>query len=135
MIHFSNVTFRYGMSSRGDVLSNVSLHLKPGFIYGLLGKNGVGKSTLIRLISGLNPASQGSVRTLGQKPQLRLPSMLQEIFIIPEEMTFPPITPAKYGEIYGTFYPRFNAGDMMKYLDTLQVDPRQTMSTMSQGQR
>lgn len=52
MIDVNNISFHY-QGSRHEVFSDFSLSLAPGRIYGLLGKNGTGKSTLLYLISGL----------------------------------------------------------------------------------
>ena len=65
------------------MFNHFSLSLEPGRIYGLLGKNGTGKSTLLYLISGLLRPVSGSVMMNGHESRLRLPEMLQEVFIVP----------------------------------------------------
>jgi ABC-2 type transport system ATP-binding protein len=134
MIKFRNVSFRYA-SSKPFVLDNVSMDLQPGHIYGLLGKNGVGKSTMFRLISGLNPVTQGSVLTLHSVPFKRSPLMLQDIFLLPEEIDFPAMTALKYGSLYGAFYPKFSLEKMKTYLEQFNIRLDQKLNTMSQGQR
>ena len=111
------------------------MDLQPGHIYGLLGKNGVGKSTMFRLISGLNPVTQGSVLTLQSVPFNRCPSMLQDIFLLPEEIDFPAMTALKYGTLYGAFYPKFSLEKMKTYLEQFNIRLDQKLNTMSQGQR
>ena len=63
MIHIENVTKRYG-TRHGDVtvLDDVNLTIKPGERVGILGRNGAGKSTIIRLISGAERPSAGRIR-------------------------------------------------------------------------
>ena len=63
MIHIENVTKRYG-TRHGDVtvLDDVNLTIKPGEKVGILGRNGAGKSTIIRLISGAERPSAGRIR-------------------------------------------------------------------------
>lgn len=134
MIKFSNVSFRYARS-KPFVLDNVSMDLQPGHIYGLLGKNGVGKSTMFRLISGLNPVTEGSVLTHQCVPFNRCPSMLQDIFLLPEEIDFPAMTALKYGSLYGAFYPKFSLEKMKTYLEQFNIRLDQKLNTMSQGQR
>ena len=145
-----NLQFRYRKSGP-YVLDDISLDLRSGHIYGLLGKNGVGKSTLFRVVAGLNPLTSGEIETLGVNPMDRLPSMLSEIYLLPEEMEFPNMTVDKYGTLLGTFYPNFSMTDMLRYMDDFflpaDIDEdsksaqrekrylRQTIRTMSQGQR
>ena len=50
MVNLKNVSFSYG---KHKVFDNVSMELEKGRIYGLLGENGVGKSTLLKILSGL----------------------------------------------------------------------------------
>ena len=50
MIRINNLAFSYG---KNEVLRNISMDLEPGKIYGLLGENGVGKTTLLTLLCGL----------------------------------------------------------------------------------
>ena len=82
MIDVTNLNFNY-QGSRHQVFSDFSLHLEPGRIYGLLGKNGTGKSTLLYLISGLLRPRSGKVTVDGRESRLRQPDLLQEMFIVP----------------------------------------------------
>ena len=68
-LEVDNITAGYGPIT---VLRGVSLRVGPGEILGVLGRNGMGKSTLIRCISGLVPASAGAIR-LGDRDITRLP--------------------------------------------------------------
>ena len=63
MIHIDHITKRYG-TRHGDVtvLDDVNLIVKPGEKIGILGRNGAGKSTMIRLISGAERPSSGHIR-------------------------------------------------------------------------
>jgi cell division transport system ATP-binding protein len=64
MIKFVNVTKRY--SETGDVLRNVSFHLRRGEIAFLTGHSGAGKSTLLRLIAAMERCSRGQILLDGQ---------------------------------------------------------------------
>ncbi len=59
-----NVGKMYG---KKEVLKNVNLELEPGKIYGLIGRNGVGKTTLLSIMSSQNPAGSGTVTLDGEK--------------------------------------------------------------------
>ena len=63
MIQVNNLKFSYG---KVPVLENINLTLEPGRIYGLLGENGVGKTTLLTLLAGLKKVQEGGIDTDGQ---------------------------------------------------------------------
>ena len=73
MINIQNVTFSY--SKKSGLLSDINLNIGEGRIHGLLGKNGEGKSTLLKLISGLVFPQSGKIFTFGENPVKRNPSM------------------------------------------------------------
>ena len=64
MIDIQNINFKYA-GSKEEIFSNFSLQLNENNIYGLLGKNGTGKSTLLYLISGLLRPQNGTVTVNG----------------------------------------------------------------------
>jgi ABC-2 type transport system ATP-binding protein len=84
MIDINNVDFSYSRHTK--LLSGLSLQLEAGRIHGLLGKNGEGKSTLLKLISGLDFPSKGKIEVMGLNPLKRQPELLEEIFFLPEEL-------------------------------------------------
>ena len=63
-IHTAGLTHRFGST---HVLNGVDLDLGPG-IHGLLGRNGVGKSTLLRILAGQLKPTDGTVEVFGQRP-------------------------------------------------------------------
>ena len=94
MINIKDVTFGY--SSSAKVLEDFSLQFQDGGVYGLLGKNGTGKSTLLYLITGLLRAQKGSVEVDGVDARKRNAEILSEIFIVPEEYDLPAISLNSY---------------------------------------
>ena len=90
MLEMNHVTFGYKRSV--NVLEDFSLSLESGAVYGLLGKNGTGKSTLLYLLSGLLRAQQGSVFFKGKDVRRRLPETLGDLFLLPEELVLPNVT-------------------------------------------
>ena len=134
MLELTNVSFHYP-GKRNMVIQKANIDLEPGHIYGLLGKNGVGKSTLFRLISGLNPPTEGFVQTLDYIPFQRNPEMMQNLFLVPEDILFPSVTPLKYADLYGKFYKNFSFEDFASQLKEFEVDPNAKLSAMSQGQK
>ena len=88
MIAFKDVCFSYRRNV--PVLSNLSLQKEPGTVCGLLGRNGVGKSTMLYLTAGLLRPRSGQVLCNGYIPSDRQVNFLNDIFIVPEEFDLPP---------------------------------------------
>ena len=114
MIEVKNLSFSYG--SKG-VLKNITMNLSEGNIYGLLGENGVGKTTLLTLLCGLKKPQNGSIVTDGRLPFNRQPSLLQEQFYLPDEVSPVHNTAARFGKEAGALWPNF---DFQKYLTILK---------------
>ena len=107
MIEVSNISFKYA-GGKDLVFDDFSLRLEENNIYGLLGKNGTGKSTLLYLVSGLLRPKKGSVCFDGVETCKRQPETLSEIFIVPEEFDLPAMSLNDYVKINKPFYPRFS---------------------------
>jgi ABC-2 type transport system ATP-binding protein len=88
MIQIKDLGFTYGKSDRpeGYVLKNISMNLQEGRIYGLLGENGVGKTTLLTLLCGLKKPQAGSIDTDGHNPYDRDPSFLADQYYLSDEV-------------------------------------------------
>lgn len=80
---------------RQNIHTNISLSLTENKIYGLLGKNGTGKSTLLYLIAGLLKPTDGRVTADGISTTERRQATLEDMFIINEEFTLPQIKDRK----------------------------------------
>jgi ABC-2 type transport system ATP-binding protein len=133
MIQIKNLSFGY---SRKRLLYNdLSLTLSKGKIYGLLGRNGAGKSTFLKNISGLLFPSGGNIHVFNQEPRKRLPSFLRNIYLIPEEVYVPAISIARYIGIFSPFYPKFSVPQLQAYLKDLDVDPASKLNSLSFGQQ
>lgn len=125
----------FGYSSSHQVLTNISLSLDNGHIHGLLGCNGIGKTTLLKLICGIMRPQRGEVRVCGVDPFERNAEMMRELMIIPEEFDLPNISLERYAAVTSPFYPRFNKGAMMGYCQEFHVNPAECLHSMSMGQR
>lgn len=106
-----------------------------GYIHGLLGSNGIGKSTLLKIVCGLIEPLSGSVETLSHKPSERQPSLYRELFMIPEEFELPAISFRTYMNVYKQFYPNFSDADIGLYMSELYVDPQVRLDLISMGQK
>lgn len=134
MITIDHIRFAYGRR-RAAVFDDFSLSLESDCIYGLLGKNGTGKSTLLYLIAGLLLPSRGSIRYLGAEPRLRRPETLSELYLLPEEFTLPKVRLAEYVALHRPFYPRFSDELLRQCLADFDLAPDLHLGELSMGQR
>jgi ABC-2 type transport system ATP-binding protein len=132
MISIQNIHFKYGGK---PVFKGLSLDLQPGHIYGLLGKNGTGKSTLLRLISGLLFPKEGKLNVLGFEPGKRSPAFLQQVFLVPEEFYLPNISIEQFIQANAGFYPNFSREQFRQYLLEFSIPEGQHLQEMSYGQK
>ena len=131
MIEITDLGFSYGSKS---VLENISMTLEPSKIYGLLGENGVGKTTLLTLLCGLKKPLHGAILADGVAPWKRTPAFLEEICYLPDEVAPLPSTASKWAEAEGKFRPNYDAAKFASIIEELETDPSQKMNSMSAGQ-
>ena len=132
MINIQNLHFSY---KKKKVFDNLSLQLSPGHIYGLLGRNGTGKSTLLKNVAGLLFPRQGTVTVNGFVPSERRPDFLKDVFMVPEEFYLPNIPLQDFVKTEAPFYPRFNDTQLQAYLRDFDVPQDSTLQNMSYGQK
>ena len=133
MIEIRNLNFSY---KKTPVFSNINLSFPQGNIYGLLGENGVGKTTLLKLICGLLCPTEGSCTVDGITSQQRLPEMLQRVVFLPDEVSLPDgKTPQQYVNELAPFYPNFAQGTFLHLMEELEVEPDRKFKEMSFGQQ
>ncbi|HMI62551.1 MAG TPA: ABC transporter ATP-binding protein [Puia sp.] len=133
MIDIRNLSFGY---KKGRLLyENLSLSLESGSIYGLLGKNGAGKSTFLKALIGLLFPKGGKISINGFEPRKRTPSFLETIYFIPEEVNVPSLTIKRYLDLFSPFYPLFDENFFYKCLQVLEVKTQDKLSTLSFGQQ
>ena len=134
MIEVKNISFKYA-GQKDLVFDDFSLELKQDNIYGLLGKNGTGKSTLLYLISGLLRPKKGTVRFDGIETKLRKPETLSEIFIVPEEFDLPAMSLDEYVKINRPFYPLFSTKVLEDCLKDFELSSDLKLNALSMGQK
>ena len=134
MIKVRDICFRYA-GSPNEVFRDFSIDISMGNIYGLLGKNGTGKSTLLYLLCGLLRASQGTVRIDGMEAKKRPPDLLRDIYIVPEEFGLPRISLSSYVRINREFYPCFSDEIFGQCLDFFELSESQNLGNISMGQK
>ena len=125
-----NLTKSYGAA---PALSNVNLAVESGRIVGLLGPNGSGKTTMIKLANGLLTPTAGEVLIDGMAPGVetkKIVSYLPERTYIPLWMNAEQLMDF-FGDFYGDFR-RERAEEMIAHLG---IDPKQRVKEMSKGTR
>lgn len=132
MIEVKNLSFAY---SREKVLDDISTTFEQGRIYGLLGANGVGKSTMFKLLCGLLTTKQGTIDIDGCSPVGRKPSYLSKIYYVPEDFEGPDMKVKNYADGVAPFYPDFDAALLDKLLKDFEIDADRRFTTLSLGQR
>ncbi|MGM0945273.1 MAG: ATP-binding cassette domain-containing protein [Bacteroidota bacterium] len=134
MIHVENLHFGY--SKKPTLFSELNWEAPEGTIIGLLGKNGAGKSSFLRILSGILFPLDGAVTVNGFVPRKRQSQFLQELFLVPDESYLHSgLTSLGYEKITSPFYPRFDSARFRKLLDTFEVGPTVRVKDLSFGQQ
>jgi ABC-2 type transport system ATP-binding protein len=111
------------------------MELTAGHIYGLLGRNGTGKSTLLRSMAGLLRPQKGSIDIMGYEPHRRQPSFLRRVFMVPEDIKLPGVRVDQWLEYMIPFYPGFDRGAFEQYYNSFELPPGQLLTDLSYGQQ
>ena len=124
----TNLTKRFGNSA---ALQNVSLELKPGRVIGLLGPNGSGKTTFLKLCNGLLTPTEGQIRINGHAPGVETKAIIS---YLPDTSYFSDWMKVKdmlfFFQDFYTDFDRSKAEDM---LISLTIDPSATIKSLSKG--
>lgn len=134
MLSFSNVSFTYGRRGK-EVLSGLSLDFEENGIYGILGKNGTGKSTMLYLAAGLLRPKGGNVTAEGVPTQSRRPETLRKLFLVPEEFDLPEVSLRTYVQLNAPFYPTFREDILARCLKSFELGDDLNIGRLSMGQK
>lgn len=131
MIEIKDLAFSYGKT---PILKSITTTLEEGRIYGLLGENGVGKTTLLTLLCGLKKVCSGSITTDGENPFDRTPTLLQNQFYLPDEVLPVSMKAECFAKERGAFWPDYDHSKFLEIMKEFENDPAKKMSQMSAGQ-
>ena len=134
MIKVEDLSFSYGRR-KTKVLDGFSMSLNKGSVYGLLGKNGTGKSTLLYLMAGLLRPQTGKVYYKGVDVILRKPTTLQDMFLVPEEFALPNVSMKQYVKLNAPFYPHFSDVLLKACLRDFDMNEDIHLGELSMGQK
>ncbi|MFO8066395.1 MAG: ABC transporter ATP-binding protein [Bacteroidales bacterium] len=133
MINISKLTFGY--NKKRHLFEDLDLQIKQGSVYGLFGMNGAGKTTLLKLVSGMLFPKSGICEINGADSGKRLPEVLGNIFVIPEEFALPSVKISTYVDLHAPFYPNFDNQLFDKYLKEFEISNGKNLNAYSYGQK
>lgn len=133
MLVANNVHFAY--DKQKPLFEGLDFQLESGKICGLLGKNGAGKSSLLRLISGAQFPDAGTIHFKEIDVTSRKVGNLQDIFYLQEDAELPKSKISHFLSIYSLFYPNFNRDIFYNVLDKFEVDKDEKLKNLSYGQQ
>ena len=138
MIQAQNLTkiFRSAAQPKPHAaLRDLTCTIPGGCIYGLVGSNGAGKSTFLRLLSGVYRPDEGSILVDGL-PVWDNPKAKNKIFYVPDDLYFLPQTNMKkMARYYRALYDQFSEERFDKLTETFGLDPTANLNTFSKGMR
>jgi ABC-2 type transport system ATP-binding protein len=132
MISLRNLTVRYGDTVAVDELT---LDLPTGRIYGLLGRNGSGKTSLLSVLASYRRASAGTVTVDGADPfenaeLMRRTAFIRDTLDVPEQDRLSAVL-----DFAADIRPTFDREYAAKLADVFELHPRKRVSALSRGQR
>ena len=131
----SITSLNYAYSKKKKILTDISCTLRPGHIYGLLGLNGEGKTTLIKLMAAMLLPNSGQICFGTLQSNKRSAEYFNEVFFLPDSSKLPDLPIEKFGSLYGLFYSRYNHEEYIDYLKAFNIPIENGLSALSLGQQ
>jgi ABC-2 type transport system ATP-binding protein len=133
VIHVRGLHHRFG---RNRVLGDVNVDVPKGSVTAILGRNGVGKSTFLRILVGFMPPSGGAVRVMGLDPAKKGPHVRRQVGFVPERLELPKwMRVREHMRFLEPFYPTWNKGLEARLIDLLELDASALIRNLSKGDR
>ena len=130
MIEVKNIEKSFGKIT---AVKDMTATIQKGSIFGLIGSNGAGKSTFLRMVAGIYRTDKGEIRIDGE-PVYENNIIKQRIFYISDDQYFyPNATMQTMAEYYATVYDRFSFEIFTKLTAMFQLDPKRKLNTFSKG--
>lgn len=132
MIGANNVTKKF---DNFTALDGISCKIESGCIYGLVGSNGAGKSTFLRVLAGVYRSDQGDV-TIDGEPIYENPSVKKKIMLVPDDLYFlPGASMLRMKKLYKSVYPDFDDKRFSELSECFGLDVKKNLNTFSKGMR
>jgi len=133
VVECKDLTHYYG---KRLIYENMSFKIKKGRIFGLLGKNGTGKTTTINILNGYLKPKSGQCLIFGEDSQHLSPSTKARMgFLMEGHIQYSFMNIGQIEKFYAAFYPHWKKEAYYELMEKLEVLPNQKISTMSCGQR
>ena len=132
MIKVSNASKHFGDFA---ALNNMNTEIAEGSIYGLIGSNGAGKSTFLRMITGIYQAEGGTVEIDGENVWNN-PGAKKKFVYVPDELFFlPGANMLRMAKMYREYYDSFDTDRFNLLTERFGLDPKASISTFSKGMK
>ena len=132
MIELRNASKRFGKT---DAVKDVSFRMKEEQVFGLIGTNGAGKSTVLRMAAGVLKPDEGLVLIDGMNAYDSVDAKKRCFFISDEPYFFSHATPRDMEKYYSSVYERFNREAYYMYLASFGLDSRRKIESFSKGMK
>lgn len=132
-LKLDTISFKYGLKKQ--VFTNFSEELKKGKVTALLGLNGTGKTTLLKLCCGLLVPDKGKVFFNDSCISRREKKAMEQVFFVPDTLELPSVTAIKFGALNGPFYSKFDYKYYEQLLNRLTVPMDKKLTGLSFGQQ
>ena len=117
------------------ILDNVSFELEEAMITGLVGRNGTGKTTLLKILSHIYKEDKGEI-LIGNESLKSNPGLIKNIGFLPATFNyFDQYKLRNIPDFYKAIYDNFNQDYFFKEINEIRVDPNQAMRTFSKGEK
>jgi ABC-2 type transport system ATP-binding protein len=132
-IHLSDLTVRYG---RALAVDHVALTVGRGNVYALVGRNGAGKSSLVRCLLGQQKPQSGTSTLFGEDAWSRRATLMQRVGVVTEEADAPPeMSVAAIARFCSRLYDKWDQDSVEARLRTFGVPLTSRFGTLSKGQK
>ena len=132
MIEAKNLTKRFGDICAVD---HINATIRDGSVFGLIGTNGAGKSTFLRMLSGILKPDEGSVTIDGQEVFENTEVKSRFFYISDDQYFFNNATPEEMMTFYRTVYPKFDKNRFVHLMDSFELNRRRKINTFSKGMK
>lgn len=132
MIEAKNLTKRFGDICAVD---HINATIRDGSVFGLIGTNGAGKSTFLRMLSGILKPDEGSVTIDGKEVFEDTDVKSRFFYISDDQYFFNNATPEELMTFYRTVYPKFDKKRFIHLMESFELDRRRKINTFSKGMK
>ena len=132
MLELVNVSKKLGKFE----LDNISFNLPKGYIMGLVGQNGSGKTSIINIILGLYKIERGHVLVDGMDITEYEKEVKDRIgFVLCDDLFHPYLSLLENANLYGKYYSKYSKDEFVDYCERFQIDANKKLSKFSTGQK